>query len=207
ELGGQIDRFFHTSDPNTIEVYYKSVLPVSNTYIQQKVLLEMGARSLTEPAEIKSIISFIDENYKDLPFTQSTFDVQVVMPTRTFIEKVLLLHEKFSKPFDKIRTDRLTRHFYDLDKMMSAGYGEKAIIDNELFETIVEHRKTVNLIRGLDYSNHEKGKLSIIPPNEVISKWKEDYKIMQQNMIVGTSLNWDALIKNIRAIENKFNRL
>lgn len=97
-----------TSDPNTLEVYYQSVVPVTNTYIQQRVLLEMGARSLTEPMEIRSVISFVDRHYEKLEFTQLAFNIQVVIPTRAFIEKVLLLHEEFSKPIDKIRTDRLT---------------------------------------------------------------------------------------------------
>lgn len=196
-----------TSDPNTLEIHYHSVVPVSNAYIQQRVLLEMGARSLTEPAETRPIISFIDENYKDLPFAEETFNVQVVVPTRTFIEKALLLHEEFSKPIYKIRTDRLTRHFYDLDKMMTAGYGEQAIEDDELFQNIVEHRKNVNPLRGLDYSNHEKGKLSIIPPDEVISNWEEDYKTMQENMIVGDSLNWNELMKQMKKIEDLFNKI
>src|SRR5690606_14625106 len=170
------DKVDDTSDPNTLEVYYQSVVPMANPYIQQRVLLEMGARSLTEPAETKTIISFIDEHYKELPFTTGGFDVQVVIPTRTFIEKVLLLHEEFSKPIDKIRTDRLTRHLYDVDKMMIAGFGEQAIADDELFETIVQHRKKVTPLRGIDYSNHEKGKLRIVPPDEIIAQWEEDYK-------------------------------
>ncbi|WP_286776953.1 nucleotidyl transferase AbiEii/AbiGii toxin family protein, partial [Sphingobacterium sp. UBA2074] len=65
------------------------------------------------------------------------FNVKVVIPTRTFIEKVLLLHEEFSKPIDKIRTDRLTRHFYDIDKIMNTDFGTEAIKDEELFNTIV----------------------------------------------------------------------
>ena len=201
------DKVDDTSDPNTLEVYYQSVVPMTNPYIQQRVLLEMGARSLTEPAETKTILSFIDENYKALPFTSDGFDVQVVVPTRTFIEKVLLLHEEFSKPIDKIRTDRLTRHLYDLDKMMVAGFGEQALADNELFETIVEHRKKVTPLRGVDYSNHEKGKLSILPPNEIIAQWEDDYKIMQQNMIVGDSLSWDELLQRLKNIENAFNQI
>lgn len=201
------DKVDDTSDPNTLEVYYKSVVPMANPYIQQRVLLEMGARSLTEPAETKNIISFIDEHYKELPFTTGGFDVQVVIPTRTFIEKVLLLHEEFSKPIDKIRTDRLTRHLYDLDKMMIAGFGEQAIADNELFETIVQHRKKVTPLRGIDYSNHEKGKLRIVPPDEIITQWEEDYKVMQQNMIMGESLSWEELLQRLKNIENAFNQI
>lgn len=194
-----------TSDPNTLEIYYSSVVPVSGHYIQQRVLLEMGARSLTEPIEQKPIISFIDETYPTASFAQQAFDVKVVLPIRTFIEKVLLLHEEFSKPIERIRVNRLTRHFYDLDKMMIAGYGEKAIADDELFNMIVDHRKTVNPVRGLDYSNHKKGKLSILPPIEIVDKWETDYKTMQENMIVGESLIWEELLQRIKHIENLLN--
>jgi len=194
-----------TSDPNTLEIYYSSAVPVSGHYIQQRVLLEMGARSLTEPIEQKPIVSFIDEAYPTTSFAQQAFDVKVVLPIRTFIEKVLLLHEEFSKPIDRIRVDRLTRHFYDLDKMMIAGYGEQAIADDELFNMIVDHRKTVNPLRGLDYSNHKKGKLSILPPTEIVDKWEADYKTMQENMFVGESLSWEELLQSIKHIENLLN--
>lgn len=194
-----------TSDPNTLEIYYQSVVPISNAYIQQRVLLEMGARSLTEPAEPKSIVSFVDEKYKDSAFAAQPFDVPVVVPTRTFIEKVLLLHEEFAKPIDKIRTDRLTRHFYDLDKIDQSEYGESAIADDALFETIVKHRKIVTPLRGVNYSNHVKGKLSILPPSEVLKKWEADYKIMQENMIVGESLSWTEILERMQNIQNKLN--
>lgn len=131
----------------------------------------------------------------------------MVIPTRTFIEKVLLLHEEFSKPTDKIRTDRLTRHLYDLDKIMRAEYGEMAIADYEMLKTIVEHRKTVTPLRGMDYSNHVKGKLSITPPDSIMEKWEIDYKTMQENMIMGESLKWEELLDRIREIEGRFNKI
>lgn len=199
------DHVDDTSDPNTLEIHYETVIPTENTYIQQRVLLEMGARSLIEPFETKPVISFLDQHYKGLDFTEPSFDVQVVIPTRTFIEKVLLLHEEFSKPVDRIRTDRLTRHLYDLDKIMKAEYGEMAIADDELFNTIVQHRKTVTSLRGMDYSNHVKGKLTILPPDEIMEKWEADYKTMQENMIIGESLKWDELLDRIWEIEGRFN--
>jgi len=199
------DHIDDTSDPNTLEIYYQTVVPTNNSYIQQRVLLEMGARSLTEPFETKPIISFIDHQYQNLDFAQPSFNAQVVIPTRTFIEKTLLLHEEFSKPVDKIRTDRLTRHLYDLDKIMRAEYGEMAIADDKLFNIIVQHRRTITPLRGMNYSNHVKGKLSILPPDSIMEKWDADYKTMQENMIIGESLKWEELLGRIREIEDKFN--
>ncbi|RAV28909.1 nucleotidyl transferase AbiEii/AbiGii toxin family protein [Sinomicrobium soli] len=201
------DHVDDTSDPNTLEIIYESLTSNRNTYIQPRVLLEMGARSLTEPSEDRSINSYIDEQYKDLPFALPAFDVQVVIPAKTFLEKTLLLHEEFSKPTEKIRTDRLTRHLYDLEKLMNTPHGKLAIEDDELFATIVAHRKKVTPLRGLDYSRHKKGKLSIIPPDTVIKDWEQDYKTMQENMIVGESLPWRKLMERMKEIENKLNQL
>lgn len=204
KYNGKVD---DTSDPNTLEVYYQSDVPATNEYIKQRVLLEMGARSLTEPAELKSIISFIDEKFSELAFAVPAFNVQVVIPTRTFIEKVLLLHEEFSKPIEKIRTERLTRHFYDLNKIMNSEFGMQAISDDELFIRIVEHRKKITPLRGIDYSNHIKGELNILPPLEVLVEWETDYKTMQEYMIIGESLDWNDLLNVLKDIENKFNRI
>ncbi|MGG5505861.1 MULTISPECIES: nucleotidyl transferase AbiEii/AbiGii toxin family protein [unclassified Myroides] len=201
------DHVDDTSDPNTLEVYYQSSVPATNVYIQQRVLLEMGARSLTEPAESKPIISYIDSGFSKSPFALPAFNVEVVVPTRTLIEKVLLLHEEFSKAIENIRTDRLTRHFYDIDKIMDSEFGEQAIVDDDLFTNIVEHRQKVTPLRGIDYSNHKKGKLSILPPEEVFERWAEDYKTMQEHMIIGNSLSWSDLLNRLKEIENKFNKI
>lgn len=61
-------------------------------------------------------------------------------------------------------------------------------------------------MRGMDYSNHVKGKLTIIPPDAIMNKWELDYKTMQENMIIGESLKWDKLLDRIREIERRFNK-
>lgn len=121
------------------------------------------------------------------------------------IEKVLLLHEELSIPIEKIRTDRLTRHLYDVEKLMDSSFGKSAFRDDNLFNTIVEHRKHVTPLRGLDYNNHTKGRLKIIPPKEIEESWEQDYKTMQENMIVGGSLPWEDLLKRIKEVQNGFN--
>lgn len=89
---------------------------------------------------------------------------------------------------------------------MTAGYGEQAISDDELFSALVTHRKLTNTVRGIDYSNHTKGKLKILPPDEVRLEWESDYKTMRENMIPGDSLKWEGLLKQIKIIENKLNK-
>jgi hypothetical protein len=87
---------------------------------------------------------------------------------------------------------------------MDTEYGLKAIEDLDLFNTIVHHRKTVTPLRGIDYSNHKRETLNLIPPNEKLKDWELDYKTMTDNMIIGESLQWAKLIERIREVEKRF---
>ncbi len=192
-----------TSDPNSLEIYYDSVFDFNNDYVKPRVLLEMSARSMTEPSEQKEIISWIDEEFKSTDFAESSFNVEVVMPQRTFLEKIFLLHEEFRKP--EIRTYRMTRHLYDIERIANTEYGKMALNDDVLFNTIVEHRKHYTPLRSEDYSKHSKGSLTILPPQEIVKDWEEDYKSMQENMISGTSLKWEDLLVRIEKIQENIN--
>ncbi len=84
------------TDPLVIELRYKSLTETS-TYLRPRVLIEVGARSLMEPVENKSIISMVSEEFKELPFAETEITIPVVSPKRTFLEKIFLLHEEFQK--------------------------------------------------------------------------------------------------------------
>lgn len=193
-------------DPQIIEINYYSVLEKSD-YLPSRVLIEVSSRSLMEPSEDRKINSLIGEIFKNQPFSTESFNVLSVLPQRTFLEKIFLLHEKFSQPKSKAVAERLSRHLYDLEKLMDSEYGTAALEDKKLFENIVNHRKTFNVIRGIDYSNHTKGNIRIIPPDDVIKEWEYDYNTMRENMIYGGSLGFSSLIKRIEELQTRVNNI
>ena len=198
------DKVDDTSDPNTLEFYYEPLIESNNSYIQPRVLIEMGARSLTEPTEERVVISFIDSEYAHLPFAQKATKVNVVVPTRTFIEKVLLLHEEFLKPVNQIRSERLSRHLYDIDRLANSEYAQRAYEDHSLFEQIVAHRKAITPLRNISYEFHKRDTLQIIPLDEVLNDWEQDYKAMQKNMIIGDSKSFTDLLERMKEVMQNF---
>ena len=84
-------------------------------------------------------------------------------------------------------------------------YGENALVDDELFEKIVVFREKMNRSKWIDYENHKKGFINIIPPDEVIGDWQNDYKIMQSSMIIGESPSFSVLIETMENIMKKIN--
>jgi len=113
-------------DPQTIEIHYDSVLDTSD-YLPQRILIEVSSRSLMEPTENREIKSIISESFPKQNFASKSIIIPTVLPQRTFLEKVFLIHEEFSQKPEKIRVDRLSRHLYDLEKLMDTEHGSKAL--------------------------------------------------------------------------------
>ena len=193
-------------DPQVIEIHYNSVFDKSG-YLPQRVLIEVSSRSLMEPSENREINSILSSTFPDQTFATEPFSISTVLPQRTFLEKIFLLHEEFSQDTVKIRIDRLSRHLYDLEKLMDTEHGKNAINDTELYNGIVAHREKFNPLRGLDYSNHIPSKIKIIPPDTVLKEWEKDYQAMTQNMIYGDQLNFDNLIKRIQELQERINAM
>ena len=193
-------------DPQVIEIHYNSVFDKSD-YLPQRVLIEISSRSLMEPSEKRAINSILSAAFPNQEFTTEPFGIPTVLPQRTFLEKIFLLHEEFSRDTAKIRIDRLSRHLYDLAMLMDTDHGKAAIKDTDLYNSIVAHREKFNPLRGLDYANHIPGKIKIIPPDTVIKKWEKDYQTMTQNMIYGEPLNFDNLIKRIQKLQERVNAM
>jgi hypothetical protein len=193
-------------DPITIEIHYKSIVE-SKEYLKPRVLIEIGARSLMEPFEIREIASIVDKTYPDKSFASEAFKIKTVMPQRTFLEKAFLLHEEFQKQPKQIKTERLTRHLYDLEKLMDTEFEKEALMNYGLYKTIVEHRSIFNALRGIDYLNHSPNKINFYPPKKVEKDLKRDYLVMCENMIYGKYLKWEDLLDRINQLLNRFRKI
>lgn len=193
-------------DPITIEIYYPSVAEQID-YIQPKVLIEIGSRSLIEPFDERSFTSMVGHHFKGRDFADENIIIPSVNPQRTFLEKIFLLHEEFQLPTEKIKVERKSRHLYDLEKLMDTEYALAALSNNQLYQTIVEHRAKLTPLRGIDYSNHTPDKINPIPPDAIIGAWEKDYQTMQESMFYNPSLSFDKLIERIQELKLRINNL
>lgn len=192
-----------TMDPETIEVNYHSVLQESE-YIRHCVLIEVSGRSMQKPVKVENIQSLIDQHLPQSAVAEKPFVIpKVVTPERTFLEKVCLLHEEFSKP-ENIRVSRMSRHLYDIVMMMQAGVAEKALADKQLFQDIVEHRRKFINLKDFDYNTLAPQLLSIVPPIPIMELWQKDYDEMLRTMIYGNAPSFEQVITKIRDLETKF---
>ena len=196
----------HDQDPLIIEIYYPK-LTEKDIYLRPGVLVEIGSRSLKEPFSPCKFKTLVAENYNEKPFADSEITIPTVNVERTFLEKIFLLHEEYQRPTEKRRIERLSRHLYDIEKISQTSYFQKALLDKDLYRTIVAHRDKFSHLGGIDYAKHEPQFINIVPPENLLSLWERDYAEMSESMIYGEKLNFNELIDKIGQINEQINRI
>lgn len=195
-----------TVDPEVIYIEYKTLFPFDD-YVQNMVKIEVSGRSMSEPVQSVQLASILDETYPNAATAEPSFAVSVVRPERTFLEKVMLLHEEFAKPSEEVRTARMSRHLYDLERMLHTDIAERALKDEHLYRTILEHRRKFIGLKGFDYDTLYPQSLSLEIPADVLPLWRKDYENMQSSMIYGESVPFDELLAEIRQLNMRIRAL
>jgi len=101
----------------------------------------------------------------------------------------------------------MSRHIYDLEKLMDTSFAFDALGNKDLYDMIVEHRRTLTSMKEVDYTTHAPETINFVPPAAVMVAWKKDYEIMQGYMIYGKSLSFDKLIERIKELNERFNNM
>ena len=187
-------------DPTVILLHYPSVVEDTISYIPPRVKIEISCLSMDEPTEEREIHSLIGECFESEDADTNCI-VRTVVPTRTFLEKIFLLAEEFQK--EQPRSLRMSRHLYDLEKLMDTKYGHEALSDRSLYDAIVEHRRTYYALKHINYDLHNPSTINFTIPESSIEAWKADYTDMRRFFIYGESWSFDVLIKKIEELQEK----
>ena len=199
----EVGKVPHDKDPSALFVSYPSLYKDKNGYVEPTVKIEISVLSMNEPTEMRSISSLIEQAFTtekvDSDFVQT---VPIVSPARTFVEKAFLLCEEFQK--EKPRTHRMTRHFYDIEKLSHTPYIDSALNNKTLYCNIVEHRKKFYHVGYVDYNKELPQNIQIVPDDKWIALFKADYNKMRESFIYGNTIDFDKLIEKLSEIQNRF---
>lgn len=192
------------TDPQTIYVNYQSLFE-PNKYLPDRVKIEFSVRSHKEPNKRRSMQTLLSNYFPNDIYGEESFEVTAIQPSRTFIEKILLLHEEYNREDEsKMRTYRMSRHYYDLYRI-NREYSS-TLSDIAFIEDIIEHRKLYSRLRHFDYSTLCIGQISIIPAEMILTKLKSDYDEMAKEMMYGDVPTFIEVVDVVRTIQDAFNQ-
>lgn len=193
----------HDKDPSVLYVQYPSLYDTMTSYAIPTIKIEVSVLSMAEPFEMRRISSLVERVFEgedvDSDMVQT---IPTVSPARTFLEKAFLLCEEYQK--DEPRTHRMTRHFYDLEKLMQTPYAEVALSNPALYQQIVEHRRKFYHVGYVDYDQELPPNIQIVPSEEMMPAYKDDYNEMRHSFIYGNSLDFEELMARMELLQKRF---
>lgn len=95
---------------------------------------------------------------------------------------------------------------YDNTRICNSEHKEKAS-SQELKTSIIEHRERFNGMRGIDYDTLFPPNLNLIPPENFIKAWVDDYKTMQTNIIPEDSPSFTDFLETVKKAAKEYNAL
>lgn len=191
-------------DPTVILLHYPSIVEDSIDYIPPHVKIEISCLSMDEPFEKRKIRSLIGEDFEEED-VDAVCHIKTVLPSRTFLEKLFLLSEEFQK--EKPRSNRMSRHLYDLERLMDTRYGREALADRTLYNAVVEHRKTYYALKYVNYELHNPATIDFMIPKQALEEWRADYAAMKRYFIYGESPEFEVLMQRMEDLQQRIRKI
>jgi hypothetical protein len=203
---GRVEMDPDDPDQQTLLVWYPSVGGAGDGYVRPAVKIESGAKSALDPHQPIPVRPYVDDDLPDLDL--SIADVVTVDPERTFWDKVVITHG-LRRWFDKRGVlrgggQRVTRHYYDLHRLMEAEVGPRAAQNRALGSDCVFHARMFFNSPDLDLASAEPGTFALTPSPEMLEALQRDYVAMQ-GMIFGDPPSFDAILQSVRGLEAELN--
>ena len=193
------------TDPQTIYINYVSLFD-ANPYLPDSVKIEFSVRTKGEPNQKCMIASLLNKYFSNQIYEEEVFPVSTILPSRTLIEKILLLHEEYNRDDkSKMRTYRMSRHYYDLYQIVQVPEYYDVLKQKDFIQDIIEHRKSYSRLRHFNYDTLQVGHISLIPSREIIIDLQADYEQMSKEMINGDAPPFTEILQVVAEIQNRFN--
>ncbi len=194
-------------DGQSLLLWYPTTTAGGNEYIRRAIKIESGAKSALDPhapVVIKPYIAY------DLPnLDLAVGNVTTVDPSRTFWDKIVILHG-LRRWWDRRRElkgggQRVSRHYYDVYRLLASEIGTKASADMDMAEDCVRHARMFFNRPDLDLASAFPGSFALTPHDGMLTDLRRDYQAMS-GMVFGQIPSVDDVVAAIAELEQRLNR-
>jgi hypothetical protein len=89
---------------------------------------------------------------------------------------------------------------------MDTEYGRAALMDNALYQEIINHRRKFYHVGAVDYNQLQRESISIVPPKELMPLYEADYADMRKSFIYDSSKDFGQLMARMVELEGRFRK-
>jgi hypothetical protein len=157
----------------------------------------------TLPAEDREILPYAAEVHPEY-FRAPSCRVHVLAASRTFCEKLTVLHACHHAPVSRPLRARQSRHYYGVARLYEAGIGKAALQEPDLLRVVAAHQAAFFRTGWAKYEEAVPGTLRLLPPDSRLAELEQDYEMMKE-MIFGDPSSFARILEIVTEIERVAN--
>jgi hypothetical protein len=194
-------------DRQSLLLWYPTAIAEGNAYIRRAIKIESGAKSALDPHAPVVVTPYIADNLPNLDLAVG--NVTTVDASRTFWDKVVILHglRRWGDRRGELKGggQRVSRHYYDVYRLLVSKSGQKASGNMEMAEDCVRHARMFFSRPDFDLASAVPGSFVLTPHDGMLADLRRDYEAMS-GMVFGTIPNMDEVVSQIAELEHSLNR-
>jgi nucleotidyltransferase AbiEii toxin of type IV toxin-antitoxin system len=194
-------------DGQTLLLWYPTVTGAPDDYIRPAVRIESGAKSALDPNAPRTVVPYIADDLVAEDF--SIPGIITVEADRTLWDKVVILHgmRSWYEARGQVRQEgqRITRHYYDVHRLVESPIRENALGDLELAVDCSRHARMFFNRPDFRLENAIPGNFTLTPVEGMLGALRGDYERMA-GMIFGPVPDFEAVIRSIESFETAVNQ-
>lgn len=194
-------------DGQTLLLRYPSLFGDRDNYVSPAVRIESGAKSALDPHVTTSVVPYVAEELGNLEFVVP--NVTTVSAARTLWDKIIILHG-LRQWFDRrgvVRQEgqRITRHYYDVYRLLAHPDGQDAVHDRELARDCARHARMFFNRPDLNLDAAAEGNFTPAPSDTMLTALERDY-VNMRGMIFGEVPKFSDVIARIHQLDDDLRR-
>jgi len=189
-------------DGQSLLFWYPSVSAGQDPYVRPAIKMESGAKSAIDPNEEATITPYVADEVPAIPLAVA--GVITVVAARSFWDKVIILHgtRRWFEARGDLRQQgqRVSRHYYDVHRMMQSPVTQRALADHELAGDCARHARMFFGSPDLGLDAACRGTFTLAPTEDMLDDLRRAYGRMA-GMVIGEIPPFEDVIESIRELE------
>jgi len=188
-----------------VNVHFPRMTADSGDYQLDHVLLEFGGRNRGQPTVEHKIGCYLAEVPELSEVACPWATVQVYDLAYILWEKLTALHQ-FSTMEKAPKTNRLARHWYDVDCLLQKGVVDP-LSTGQAMRDVVEMKKQRWPEKGVDYEAVLRGEIQLVPNAERLTDITKDHEAaIQGGMFYGQPDEFKDIVGRVLKVQTEINR-
>jgi hypothetical protein len=204
-IGGLYAEIEDDSGGEKIDIHFSRITKGTHDYQLDHILLEFGGRNRGKPTNTIAVDCYLGHTPGLEQLVLPKAQVSAYQAEYILWEKLTALHQ-FCTQYRSPNPDRLARHWYDVDCLLSMSFADP-LNSNTARNDVIDMKKHRWVSQGVDYEAILAGELLLIPDEERLLDIEKDHKnAIRGRMFFTTPDSFSVILDRLKLSQDQINQ-